>query len=111
MCIRDRIAHVAVTTRNIVHSAANVLTVSKGQLRPVLVEHMELSVDVVLYQQQDFLGHFLAIAVDQFDAVIVVGIMAVSYTHLDVYKRQPIDRSFYRSRQRLPDGKTPLWYP
>ena len=37
---------------------------------------MELSVDVVLYQQQDFLGHFLAIAVDQFDAVIVVGIMA-----------------------------------
>ena len=48
------------------------LTVSKGQLRPVLVEHMELSVDVVLYQQQDF----LAIAVDQFDAVIVVGIMA-----------------------------------
>lgn len=23
----------------------------------------------------------------------------------------PIDRSFYRSRQRLPAGKTPLWYP
>ena len=37
---------------------------------------MELSVDVVLYQQQDLLGHFLAIAVDQLDAVIVVGIMA-----------------------------------
>ena len=44
----DQIAHVAVTTRNIVHSAANVLTVSKGQLRPVLVEHMELSVNVIL---------------------------------------------------------------
>ena len=72
----NQIAHVAVATRNIVHSAANVLTVSKGQLRPVLVEHMELSVDVVLYQQQDLLGHFLAIAVDQLDAVVVIRVMA-----------------------------------
>ena len=52
------------------------LTMRKRQFRPVLVKYMELAIDVVLYQQQDFLGHFLAIAVDQFDAVIVVGIMA-----------------------------------
>ena len=48
----------------------------KGQLRPVLVEHMELAVDVVLHQQQRFLGHFLTVAVDQLDSVVVVGIMA-----------------------------------
>ena len=72
----DQIAHVAVAAGHIVHSAANVFPVSERQLQPVLVEHMELSIDVVLYQQQDLLGHFLAIAVDQLDAVIVVGIMA-----------------------------------
>jgi len=37
---------------------------------------MELAVDVVLHQQQSFLGHFLAVAVDQLDAVIVVGVVA-----------------------------------
>ena len=44
----DQIAHVAVTTRNIVHSAADVFPMSKGQLRPVLIEHMELAVNVIL---------------------------------------------------------------
>ena len=72
----DQIAHVAVAACHIVHGAADVLAVGKGDLRPVLVKNVELAVDVVLYQQQDFLGHFLAIAVDQLDAVIVVGIMA-----------------------------------
>ena len=52
------------------------LTTSKGQFRPVLIEHVELSVDIILHQQQDFLGHLLAVAVDQFDAVIVVRIVA-----------------------------------
>ena len=52
------------------------LPVGKGQLRPVLIEHMELAVDVILHQQQSFFRHLLTIAVDQFDAVIVVGIMA-----------------------------------
>ena len=37
---------------------------------------MELAVDVVLHQQQGLLGHLFAVAVDQLDAVIVVGIMA-----------------------------------
>ena len=43
----DQVAHVAVTTRNIVHSAANMLTMSKGQFWPVLIEHMELSINVI----------------------------------------------------------------
>jgi len=72
----DQVAHVAVTTRNIVHSAANVLTVSKRQFRPVLIEHVQFAVNVILDLQQDLLRHLLAIAVDQLDAVIVVGIMA-----------------------------------
>ena len=44
----DQVSHVAVTTGHIVHSAADVFPVGKGQLRPVLIEHMEFSVDVIL---------------------------------------------------------------
>ena len=49
---------------------------SKRQFRPILIKDMELSVNVVLYQQQDFLGHLLAVAVNQLNAVIIVGIVA-----------------------------------
>ena len=45
---RNQIAHVAVAACHIIHSTANVLTVSKGQLRPVLIKDMELAVNVVL---------------------------------------------------------------
>ena len=72
----DQIAHVAVAAGHIVHRAANVLPVSEGQLRPVLVEHMELPVDVVLHQQQGLLGHLFVVAVDQLDAVVVERVMA-----------------------------------
>ena len=61
---RDQVAHVAVTTCHIVHSAADMLTMSKGQFRPVLVEHMELAVNVVLYQQQSFFWHLFSVAVN-----------------------------------------------
>ena len=44
----DQIAHVAVAAGHIVHRAANVFPVSERQLRPVLIEHMELSVNVIL---------------------------------------------------------------
>ena len=37
---------------------------------------MELTVDVILHQQQSFLRHLLAVAVDQLDAIIVVGVVA-----------------------------------
>ena len=37
---------------------------------------MELSVDIILHQQQGFLRHLLAVAVDQLDAVIIVGVVA-----------------------------------
>ena len=52
------------------------LTMSKGQFRPVLIKNMEFAVNVVLHQQQRFLGHFLAVAVDQLNTVVVVRIMA-----------------------------------
>src|SRR5699024_6604313 len=45
---RDHIAHVAVAAGHIVHRAANVFPVSKRQLRPVLIEYIELSVNVIL---------------------------------------------------------------
>ena len=44
----DQVAHVAVAARKIVHSAADMLTVSERQLRPVLIKHMELAVNVIL---------------------------------------------------------------
>ena len=52
------------------------LPVGKGQLRPVLIKDVELAVDVVLHQQQGLLRHLFAVAIDQLDAVVVVGIMA-----------------------------------
>ena len=45
---RDQIAHVAVAASHIVHGAADVLTVSKRQLRPVFIEYMEFAVNVIL---------------------------------------------------------------
>ena len=44
----DQIAHITITACHVVHRAADVLTTSKGQFRPVLIEHMELSVDIIL---------------------------------------------------------------
>ena len=44
----DQVAHIAVAACHIVHSAADVFPVGKGQLRPVLIERMEFSVDVIL---------------------------------------------------------------
>ena len=73
---RDQITHITVAACHIVHSASDVLAVSKGQLRPILIKHMKLAVDVVLHQQQSLLGHFFAVAVDQLDAVIVVRVVA-----------------------------------
>lgn len=73
---RDQVAHVAVASSYIVHRTADVLTMGKGQLRSVLIKDMELAVDVVLHQQQSLLGHLLAVAVDELDAVIVIRIVA-----------------------------------
>ena len=45
---RDQIAHVAVATGHIVHSAADVFPMGKGQFRPVFIEYMEFAVNVIL---------------------------------------------------------------
>ena len=73
---RDQIAHITVAACHIVHRTADVLAMGKGQLRPFLIKHMKLAVDVVLHQQQRLFGHFLAVAVDQLDTIIVVGVVA-----------------------------------
>ena len=73
---RDQVAHIAVATCHIVHSAANMLTMRKGQFRPVFVEYMELAVNVVLHEQQSLFRHLFTVAVDQLDAVVVVGVVA-----------------------------------
>ena len=73
---RNQIAHIAVAACYIVHRAANMLSMCKRQLWPVLVEHMELTINVVLNQQQRFFWHLLTVAVDQLDAIVIVWIMA-----------------------------------
>ena len=72
----DQVAHVTIAACHIIHSAADVLTMGKRQFRPVLIEYMELSVNVILHQQQGLLGHFFTVTVYQFDAVIIVGVVA-----------------------------------
>ena len=71
----DQVAHVTVAACHIVHSATDMLTMRKRQFWPVLVEHMELAIDVVLYQQQCLFRHLLAVAVDQLDAVVVIRVV------------------------------------
>ena len=73
---RDQITHVTVASGHIIHSAADMLTMSERQLRPVLIKDMEFAVNIVLHQQQGLLGHFFTVAVDQFDSVVVVGVVA-----------------------------------
>ena len=72
---RDQIAHITVTACHIVHRAADVFTVRKGQLRPFLIEYMEFAVDVIFHQKQGLLGHLLTVAVDQLDAVIIIRVV------------------------------------
>ena len=45
---RDQITHITVAACHIVHCAADMLTMSKGQLRPVLIEHMKFAINVIL---------------------------------------------------------------
>ena len=73
---RDQVAHVTVTARDVIHSTADMLTMSKRQFWPVLIEHIELAIDVILHQQQSLLRHFFTVAIDQLDAIIVVRIVA-----------------------------------
>ena len=72
----DQVAHIAVAARHIVHRAAHAVAVGKGQLWPVLIKDMELAVDVILHKQQRLLVHLLAVAVDELDAVVIVGVVA-----------------------------------
>ena len=44
----DQIAHIAVAAGHIVSTVQPMFTVCEGQLRPVLIEHMELAVNVIL---------------------------------------------------------------
>lgn len=72
---RNQITHISITTGHIVYRAADMLTMCKRQLQPILVKHMELSIDIILHQQQCFFRHLLTVAVDQLDAVVIVRIM------------------------------------
>ena len=72
----DQIAHIAVAARHIVHRAAHMLTAGKGQLGPIAAKQVQLAVQIILNERQGLLGHFFACAVDQLNAVVVIGVVA-----------------------------------
>ena len=73
---RNQVAHIAITARHIVHGAADMLTMGKRQFRPVLINHMKFAVNIIFYQQQRLLRHLLTVAVNQFDTVVIVRVVA-----------------------------------
>ena len=72
----DQIADVPVSAGHIVHRPANLLPFGGGKLLPAAAEALQISVNVALNQGDDGLVHFFAGAVDELDAVVVVGVVA-----------------------------------
>ena len=73
---RDQVSHVAVASADVVDGAADMVTAGKRQLGPILVKDVQLAVEVILDEQQRFLVHLLAVAVDELDAVVIIGVVA-----------------------------------
>ena len=75
----NKVAHIAVSARNVVNSAADVLTVGKGNFLPLLSEHFKLAVNVILNKRNGLLVHFLAVSVDKLYAIVIVWVVAGGY--------------------------------
>ena len=73
---RDEVAHIPVAPGGIVHRAADALPLGQRNLLPHLAEHLQPAVQIVLDQGDGVLVHLLAGAVDELDAVVVVGVVA-----------------------------------
>lgn len=73
---RNQVSHVAVASADVVDGAADMVTAGKRQLGPILVKDVQLAVEVILDEQQRFLVHLLAVAVDELDAVVIIGVVA-----------------------------------
>ena len=73
---RDQVSHVAVASADVVDGAADMVTAGKRQLGPILVKDVQLAVEVILDEQQRFLVHLLAVAVDELDAVVIIWVVA-----------------------------------
>ena len=72
----DQIADVAVSSRHMVHRPADHIPLGQGQLLPLSSEGLQLAVQVGLHQGDDAFVHLLAEAVDELDAVVVIGVVA-----------------------------------
>ena len=72
----DEIAHIPVPPGHIVHGAADLIPLGQGQLLPVAVKGKEVIVQISLHQPNDGFIHLLPGAVNELDAVVVVGVVA-----------------------------------
>ena len=80
----DQVANVSVTAGHIVHSAADGILLCVGQGGPLLAKEIQFSVKVGFHQFDGGFFHLFAVAVDEFDAVIVVRIVAGGDHHTAV---------------------------
>ena len=72
---RNQITHIAISARHIVNCTTNMVTRGKRKLVPRLSKQIQLSIQIVFYQIDGFLIHLFSVPVDEFDAIVVVGIM------------------------------------
>ena len=72
----DQIAHVAVAARHIVHGAADMVPFCEGDLLIGPAEKLQLAVQVGFDQGDGIFVHLFAGAVEELDAVVIVGVVA-----------------------------------
>ncbi len=72
----DQVAHISVPACHMVHSPADHVPFRQGQLLPAPAEGFQVAVQVGFHQGDDAFVHFFAVAIDQLNAVVIVGIMA-----------------------------------
>ena len=73
---RNQIADVAVTAGHMIHGAADLIPLGQRQGVPFPSEGLQLSVQIGFDQGDNTLLHLFAEAVDELDAVVIVGIVA-----------------------------------
>ena len=72
----NQVADVAVPACHMVHGPSNLIPLGQGQFLPGPAEGFQVAVQVGFHQGNHALIHFLTKAVDQFDAVVVVRVVA-----------------------------------
>ncbi len=85
----DQIAHVPVPAGGVVHDGADPVAGGEGQFVPGLAVQFQAAVQIILQQTDGALVHFLALPVEQLDAVVPEGIVGGGDHHAAVEAVHP----------------------